>query len=109
MRASARRRNPFGLLYRGRSVYEWPVEDSGVRILSPAFDYLSAAKVWGAGKTPTEFAALPIDDQEWIIAHYRASNRLDAVLAYQRKLEAERERLRLYAWERERANSAEKS
>lgn len=78
------------MTFRGRDVAVWPLPRSGIQF-APEYEWREAAK-WAGFKRFRTFLRLSGEEQSEIVAHYRMSSRIEAVVTLdaQRKAEAKR-------------------
>jgi hypothetical protein len=69
--------------YKNKDVFKWHVPRSGLKYENPMLEWVLAAR-W-AGYRWDEFQSLPGDEQSFLIAAYRISNQIEAVVSHHSK------------------------
>ena len=78
----------FGVQYKGIDVFSWHVPDSRISYESPVVSWISAAH-WD-NMSYAEFRQMSPSYQSMILAAYQATNRADAVKAWQERPKAKK-------------------
>ena len=68
------------MTFRGRDIYKSPAPKSGISYGNPEYEWREAARF--AHLPYHVFRRLAIEEQEAVIAHYRTSGRIEAVIAH---------------------------
>lgn len=77
---------PFAVKFRRRDIFEYKTPRSGISYTSAALEYINAAH-WDQ-QSYEEFCMLEPDDQAVIVAAYRVSMQMEAVIAVEQARQA---------------------